>query len=85
MAMTGAGPPLFGRASECAVTRRLVSDAASGGSAVLVVRGEAGVGKTALLDYVVGQAPAFRVTQVAGVESDMELAFAGCIICARRC
>lgn len=43
----------------------------------MVVRGEAGVGKTALLDYVVEHAPGFRVTQVAGVESDMELAFAG--------
>lgn len=43
----------------------------------MVVRGEAGVGKTALLGYVVEHAPGFRVTQVAGVESDMELAFAG--------
>lgn len=77
MAMMGADPPLRGRVSECAALRQLVSDASSGGSAVLVVRGEAGVGKTALLDYVVGHAPGFRVTQVAGVESDMELAFAG--------
>ncbi|TVY00162.1 AAA family ATPase [Mycolicibacterium porcinum] len=77
MAMTGEGPPLRGRVSECAALRQLVSDAGSGGSAVLVLRGEAGVGKTALLDYLVQQAPGFRVTQVAGVESDMELAFAG--------
>ncbi|MEX3646889.1 ATP-binding protein, partial [Mycolicibacterium porcinum] len=77
MAMTGEGPPLLGRVSECAALRQLVSDAGSGGSAVLVLRGEAGVGKTALLDYVVQQAPGFRVTQVAGVESDMELAYAG--------
>ncbi|KHO19984.1 LuxR family transcriptional regulator [Mycolicibacterium setense] len=77
MAMTGASPPLHGRTGECAALRRLVSDAGASGSAVLVVRGEAGVGKTALLDYVVEQASAFRLTQVAGVESDMELAFAG--------
>ncbi|WP_166906926.1 LuxR family transcriptional regulator [Mycobacterium sp. DL440] len=77
MAIVGAGLSLLGRASECAALRTLVSGGRSGGSAVLVVRGEAGVGKTALLDYVVEHAPGFRVTQVAGVESDMELAFAG--------
>lgn len=77
MAILGAVPSLRGRASECAALRTLVSGGRSGGSAVMVVRGEAGVGKTALLDYVVEHAPGFRVTQVAGVESDMELAFAG--------
>jgi DNA-binding CsgD family transcriptional regulator/tetratricopeptide (TPR) repeat protein len=44
---------------------------------VLVVRGEAGVGKTALLNYVVEQASGCRISQAAGVESEMELAFAG--------
>jgi DNA-binding CsgD family transcriptional regulator len=44
---------------------------------VLVLRGEAGVGKTALLDYVSELASGFRTVQVAGVQSDMELAFAG--------
>ncbi|MGV0675582.1 AAA family ATPase [Mycolicibacterium fortuitum] len=77
MANMDAGPSLRGRVSECAALRALVSGGRSGGSAVMVVRGEAGVGKTALLDYVVDHAPGFRVTQVAGVESDMELAFAG--------
>ncbi|MBP2455591.1 ATP-binding protein [Mycolicibacterium lutetiense] len=77
MATMGVVPSLRGRVSECAALRTLVSGGRSGGSAVLVVRGEAGVGKTALLDYVVEHAPGFRVTQVAGVESDMELAFAG--------
>jgi nucleoside-triphosphatase THEP1 len=43
----------------------------------LVVHGEPGVGKTALLDYLVEQATGCRVARVAGVEAEMELAFAG--------
>ena len=44
---------------------------------MLVVRGEAGVGKTALLDYAVGRASGFRVARATGVQSEVELAFAG--------
>jgi len=51
--------------------------ARSGTSQVLVLRGEAGVGKTALLEYTSELASGFRTVQVAGVQSDMELAFAG--------
>lgn len=69
--------PLRGRDAECETLRRLISDARSGDSRVLVLRGEAGAGKTALLAYAVEQASAMSVTHVAGVESDMELAFAG--------
>lgn len=54
-----------------------MSDAQTGNSQALVLRGEAGVGKTALLDYTSEQASAFLCVQVAGVQSDMELAFAG--------
>jgi len=49
----------------------------SGESRVLVVRGEPGVGKIALLDHLAGQASGFRVERAAGVQSEMELAFAG--------
>jgi len=68
---------LVGRATECESLRNLLSRAQSSNSQAIVLRGEAGVGKTALLDYVLEQASGFRVAQVAGVESDMELAFAG--------
>jgi DNA-binding CsgD family transcriptional regulator/tetratricopeptide (TPR) repeat protein len=70
-------PELRGRSSERAQLDRLLQDARSGQSAVLVIRGEAGVGKTALLRYAAEQASGFRVAQVAGVESQMELAYAG--------
>ncbi|HMI71095.1 MAG TPA: AAA family ATPase, partial [Solirubrobacteraceae bacterium] len=49
----------------------------AGESSVLVVRGEAGVGKTALLEYVAERASGCRIARIAGVESEMELAFAG--------
>ena len=49
----------------------------AGESRALVVHGEAGVGKTALLEYLAGQAPGCRVARAAGVQSEMELAFAG--------
>ena len=51
--------------------------AREGQSAVLVIRGEAGIGKTALLRYVARHASGFRVAQVAGVEAEMELPFSG--------
>ena len=47
---------------------RLLEGVGTGQSAVLVIRGEAGIGKTALLRYATEQAPGFRVAQIAGVE-----------------
>src|SRR3954465_8965163 len=69
-------PRLLGRAAECQALDRLIEDVRGGRSAVLVLHGEAGVGKTALLHYCAQQASGFRVASVAGVESDMELPFA---------
>ena len=68
---------LYGRVTECRTLRTLLSTARSGASQVLVFRGEAGVGKTALIEYLTEQAAGFRTARVAGVESDIELAFAG--------
>ena len=65
------------RTSEREVLDRLLADAREGQSAVLVMRGEAGIGKTALLRHVARQASGFRVAQVAGVEAEMELPFSG--------
>jgi DNA-binding CsgD family transcriptional regulator len=65
------------RRSECETLDRLVEGVRAGRSGSLVVRGEPGVGKSALLEYVVERASGCRVTRAAGVESEMELAFAG--------
>ena len=70
-------PVLLGRASECEALDRLLENVRGGQSASLVVRGEAGVGKTALLHQCARQASGFRVARIAGVESEMELPFAG--------
>jgi hypothetical protein len=67
---------LHGRRSECEVLGGLLDGVRGGRSAVLVLRGEAGVGKTALLDYAVASAAGLRVVRATGVESEMELAFA---------
>ena len=67
---------LLGRRDECAVLDRLLEDARAGRSGVLVVRGEAGIGKTALLEYAVDAASDLSVLRAAGVEPERELAFA---------
>ena len=71
------GSGLVGRRSECEVLDRLLADVRAHQSRVLVLRGEAGVGKTALMDYLARTSSGCRVVHAAGVESEMELAFAG--------
>jgi len=68
---------LHGRTDECAALDRLISRARSAESQVLVLRGESGVGKTALLDHVTAAASGFRIARAVGVEAEVELAFAG--------
>jgi DNA-binding CsgD family transcriptional regulator len=75
--LRGRAPVLRGRRSECGELDRLIEAVQAGASRVLVVRGESGVGKTALLDHLAGHAPACRVVRAAGVQPEMELAFAG--------
>jgi len=67
---------LRGRLSECAVLDGLLDAVRKGDSQALVVRGDPGVGKTALLEYLTEQASDCRVLRAAGVQSEMELAFA---------
>ena len=68
---------LLDRRGERAAVDRVLDRARAGSSAVLVVRGEPGIGKTALLGYAAGRGLGFRVVRAWGVESEMELAFAG--------
>ncbi|WKG02168.1 LuxR family transcriptional regulator [Mycolicibacterium sp. HK-90] len=73
----GARGRLLGRHRECATLDEIIAGAAGGHSAALVLRGEAGIGKTALLDYVSIHATGCRVVRVAGIEAEAELAFGG--------
>jgi DNA-binding CsgD family transcriptional regulator len=67
---------LRGRRTECAALEQMIAAVREGESRTLVVRGEAGVGKSALLEYAVEAASDLRVVRAVGVESEMELAFA---------
>jgi DNA-binding CsgD family transcriptional regulator len=67
---------LLGRAEECAVLDDVISSIKGGHSRTLVLKGEAGIGKTALLDYAAESAQEMLLLRATGVESDMELAFA---------
>jgi DNA-binding CsgD family transcriptional regulator/tetratricopeptide (TPR) repeat protein len=70
------GARLLGRRSECALLDLLIGAVRDGESRTLVLRGEPGVGKTALLDHVSRSAAGMRVLRAAGVQSEMQLAFA---------
>jgi DNA-binding CsgD family transcriptional regulator len=69
-------PAILGRARERQALDRLLDGARGGESAVLVILGDAGIGKTALMHYCARQASGCRVAEIAGVESEMELPFA---------
>src|SRR4051795_7498700 len=71
------GPGLLDRGTERDVLERLVAGVRAGQSGVLVLRGEAGIGKSALLEHMSEVAEGTRFLRAAGVESEMELAFAG--------
>jgi DNA-binding CsgD family transcriptional regulator len=71
------GTVLRGRRRECAALDRLLAGVRAGESQVLVLRGERGIGKTALLECALERASGCRVVRAAGVRSEMELAFAG--------
>jgi DNA-binding CsgD family transcriptional regulator len=68
---------LTDRRSECGALDRLLGAVRTGEGRALVVRGEAGMGKTALLEYLAERAAGYRVARAVGVQSEMELAFAG--------
>jgi DNA-binding CsgD family transcriptional regulator/tetratricopeptide (TPR) repeat protein len=76
MVSEGPAEVLHGRRSEREVLERLLEGVRGGQSRVLVVSGEAGVGKTALVGSAIGSASGFLVMRATGVESEMELAFA---------
>ena len=67
---------LYGRRDECAALEALLQRTHEAQSAALVLRGEAGIGKTALLEFAAAQAAGCRVVRAVGVQADMELPFA---------
>ena len=77
MSDSGFWPELRGRQDECNTLSRLVASAQEGRSQVLVLRGETGIGKTALLEFLADSARGCQVGRAAGVESELELAYAG--------
>lgn len=68
---------LYGRQAEQRAIDSLLAGAWEGRSAAVVVRGEAGIGKTALLDYAAAAADGMLVLRAVGIETEAELAFAG--------
>src|SRR5437868_7971747 len=75
-AVLWSGAHLIGREREREVLDRLLDGVRGGRGGVIVVDGEAGVGKTALLEYAVDAARGFQIARTSGVEAEMELPFA---------
>ncbi|MHB8235139.1 MAG: AAA family ATPase, partial [Solirubrobacteraceae bacterium] len=73
---TSSAPRLLGRQRQCVALDRLLEDARGGQGGGLVLHGEPGVGKTALLEYAVERGQDFRVVRTLGVEGEMELPYA---------
>ena len=69
-------PTIRGRRREQAALEALLAGVRRGQSAALVIRGEAGIGKSALLEYCAEQAADCRVNRIVGTESELELPFA---------
>ena len=76
LAAAGRLAPLRGRADECGRLDGLLADVCRGESRCLVLQGEAGIGKTALLEYLIESASDMTVLRAVGVQSEMELAYA---------
>lgn len=72
-----ASPRLEGRDHECAILDHLVSQVRGGRSGVLLLRGESGIGKTALLHYLIEAGSDLTLVRCTGAESEMELPYAG--------
>lgn len=70
-------PKVPGRDRECEQLDELLRAVRTGHSRALVIRGEPGIGKTRLLDYLVERAHGYRIARITGVQSEMELVFAG--------
>ncbi|MGI5220419.1 helix-turn-helix transcriptional regulator [Nocardia sp. CA-290969] len=68
---------VLGRDRECEQLDELLHAVRAGRSRALVIRGEPGIGKTRLLDYLVDSAHGFRLARITGIQSEMELVFAG--------
>ena len=77
MSTTVSARRLLGRREECAALDQLVASVRAGPSRALVLRGDAGVGKSALLEYLAQHSSGCAIARAAGVESEMELAYAG--------
>jgi DNA-binding CsgD family transcriptional regulator len=77
MSTTVSARRLLGRRTECAALDQLAANVRTGSSGALVLRGDAGVGKSALLEYLAQRSSGCGIARAPGVESEMELAYAG--------